>query len=151
MKEGLIERERHYNKRQGPCSCPVKEGLIERDTLNKRQESCSCPVKEGLIEEVVTPHRSFLQTITTAIPNPYELLKTCSLQTSSPTDTALLSQILAAVELGDRRPTDIMNNMGGPCRGSTEATVITAPYLFNYTLNNYYVLPFPVMGIFYTK
>ena len=32
-------------------------------------------------------------------------------QTYAPTDTALLSQLLAAVELGDRRLTDMMNTM----------------------------------------
>ena len=61
--------------------------------------------------EVVTPNHCFLQTITAATPNPYELLMTRLLQTSAPTDTALLSQLLAAVELGDWRPTDMMNTM----------------------------------------
>ena len=65
----------------------------------------------ALSQEVVTPHRHFLQTITTATPNPYELLKTRLLQTYAPTDTALLSQLLAAMKLGDRRPTDMMNTM----------------------------------------
>ena len=65
----------------------------------------------ALSQEVVTPHRRFLQTITAATPNPYELLKTRLLQTYAPTDTALLSQLLAAVELSDRRPTDMMNTM----------------------------------------
>ena len=65
----------------------------------------------ALSQEVVTPHRRFLQTITAATPNPYELLKTRLLQTYAPTDTALLTQLLAAVELGDRRPTDMMNTM----------------------------------------
>ena len=49
--------------------------------------------------------------ITAAIPNPYQLLKTRLLKTYAPTDTVLLSQLLAAVELGDRRPTDMMNTM----------------------------------------
>ena len=35
----------------------------------------------ALPQEVVTPHRCFLQTITAATPNPYELLKTRLLQT----------------------------------------------------------------------
>ena len=65
----------------------------------------------ALSQEVVTPHRHFLQTITTATPNPYELLKTRLLQTYAPTDTALLSQLLATVEMGDQRPTDMMNTM----------------------------------------
>ena len=65
----------------------------------------------ALSQEVVTPHHRFLQTITAATPNPYELLKTRLLQTYAPTDTALLTQLLAAVELGDRRPTDMMNTM----------------------------------------
>ena len=41
----------------------------------------------ALSQEVVTPHRRFLQTITAATPNPYELLKTHLLQTYAPTDT----------------------------------------------------------------
>ena len=61
--------------------------------------------------EVVTPNHCFLQTITAATPNPYELLMTRLLQTSAPTDTALLSQLLAAMELGDWRRTDMMNTM----------------------------------------
>ena len=65
----------------------------------------------ALSQEVVTPHRRFLQTITAATPNPYELLKTRLLQTYAPTDTALLTQLLAAVELGDRRPMDMMKTM----------------------------------------
>ena len=70
-----------------------------------------CCLVLALSQEVVTPHRRFLQTITAATPNPYELLKTCLLQTYAPTDTALLSQLLAAVELGDRWLTDMMNTM----------------------------------------
>ena len=65
----------------------------------------------ALSQEVVTPHHRFLQTITAATPNLYKLLKTRLLQTYAPTDTALLSQLLATVELGDRRPTDMMNTM----------------------------------------
>ena len=49
--------------------------------------------------------------ITAAIPNPYQLLKTRLLKPYAPTDTVLLSQLLAAVELGDRWPTDMMNTM----------------------------------------
>ena len=62
-------------------------------------------------QEVVAPQHRFLQTITDATHNPYELFKTRLLQTYAPVDTALLSQLLAAVELGDRRPTDMMNTM----------------------------------------
>ena len=65
----------------------------------------------ALSQEVVTPHCHFLQTITAATPNLYELLKTRLLQTYVPMDTALLSQLLDTVELGDRRPTDMMNTM----------------------------------------
>ena len=65
----------------------------------------------ALPQEVVTPHRCFLQTITAATPDPYECLKTRLLQTYAPTDSVLLSQLLAAVELGDRRPSDMMNTM----------------------------------------
>ena len=65
----------------------------------------------ALSQEVVTPHHCFLQTITAATPDPYELLKTCLLQTYAPMDTDLLSQLLAAVELGDQQPTDMMYTM----------------------------------------
>ena len=65
--------------------------------------------------------------ITAAIPNPYQLLKTRLLKTYAPTDTVLLSQLLAAVELGDRRPTDMMNTMLSQLRTDEPAGKLFLP------------------------